>query len=78
MAVLGAQQHELPPPPPSPHPSVYKRDGASFALLSSDAGKCQLSVLLMSQGPWSSSLEPMTCYLLSRHKMSLWALQKST
>lgn len=54
MAVLGAQQHELPPPPPSPDPSKYKRDDTSFALLSSDAGKCQLSMLLMSQEPWSS------------------------
>lgn len=77
MAVLGAQQHDFPPPPPSPDPSKYKRDDTSFVLLSSDAGQYQLSVLLMSQGPLSTSLVLMTCYLLSRHKMSLWALQKS-
>lgn len=56
MAILGAQQREL-PLPPSANPSKYKRDDVSFALPSNDSGKCQLSAFLVSQGNQSNEEE---------------------
>lgn len=50
MASLGAQQQEL-PLPPSLELSKAKRDN-NFELASHDAGKCQMSMFLVSQEDW--------------------------
>lgn len=56
MAILGAQQTEL-SLLPSAILSKYKRDDVSFAIPSTDSGKCQLSSFLVSQGDQSNEEE---------------------